>query len=250
MPLSRIRLASPPPRRLTRRRLLRGGVGLAAAGLGPRLITGAPAIAQASRPVFTHGVQSGDVTTSSGMVWARADRPARLLVEVATSESFRSVERRRGPAAIEETDFTAKLDLTGLPAGQDVFYRLQWQDLSDINLLSEPMVGRFKTGPAGRRDISFVWTGDTCGQGWGINLDWGGLRCYETMRANMPDFFIHSGDCIYADGPLQPEVPLADRSLQQNVTIEEKPQVPETLAEVPANYNYNQMDRAVRRFSA
>lgn len=248
----RVRSAALPlSRRLTRRRLLRSSAGLGAGLAGASLFgLAAPAIAQANRPVFTHGVQSGDVTTGSGMVWARADRPARLLAEVATTESFRNATRLRGPAAIETSDFTAKLDLTGLPAGQDIFYRLQWQDLSDINLLSEPMVGRFRTGPAGKRDISFVWTGDTCGQGWGINLDWGGLRCYETMRENLPDFFIHSGDVIYADGPIQPEVQLPDGSLWKNVTIEEKAKVAETLAEFRGNYKYNLMDENVRRFNA
>ena len=103
----------------------------------------------------------------SGIIWARADHPARLLVEVATSESFANARRLRGPAAIEASDFTAKMDLTDLPAGQDIFYRLQWQDLAEVNLLSEPTVGRFRTGPYDKRDISFVWTGDTCGQGWG-----------------------------------------------------------------------------------
>jgi alkaline phosphatase D len=39
---------------------------------------GFPAFSLASRrPVITHGVQSGDVSIDSAMVWARADRPAR-----------------------------------------------------------------------------------------------------------------------------------------------------------------------------
>jgi alkaline phosphatase D len=29
----------------------------------------------ADRPLVSHGVQSGDVSTDSGMVWSRADRP-------------------------------------------------------------------------------------------------------------------------------------------------------------------------------
>jgi phosphodiesterase/alkaline phosphatase D-like protein len=28
----------------------------------------------------------------------------------------------RGPQALEATDHTARIDLTGLPAGQDIFY--------------------------------------------------------------------------------------------------------------------------------
>ena len=238
-------------RPLSRRSLLRSGAaagaGLAGAGL---LGFAAPAIAQANRPVFTHGVQSGDVTANSGMIWARADRPARLMVEVATTDSFKNARRLRGPAAIETSDFTASMDLTDLPAGQDVFYRLQWQDLADVNLLSEPTVGHFRTGPADKRDINFVWTGDTCGQGWGINLDWGGLRCYQTMLDNRPDFFIHSGDNIYADGPIQSEVTLPDGSLWKNVTTEEKSKVAETLAEFRGCYKYNLMDENVKRMNA
>jgi len=236
---------------ITRRSLLRSGAaagaGLAGAGL---LGFAAPAIAQANRPVFTHGVQSGDVTANSGMIWARADRPARLMVEVATTDSFRNARKLRGPAAVETIDFTASLDLTDLPAGQDIFYRLQWQDLADVNLLSEPTVGRFRTAPGDKRDISFVWTGDTAGQGWGINLDWGGMRCYQTMLGNRPDFFIHSGDNIYADGPIQSEVALPDGSIWKNVTIEEKSKVAETLAEFRGCYKYNLMDDNVRRFNA
>ena len=36
----------------------------------------------------------------------------------------------------------------------------------------------------------------------------GGLRIYESMRRVQPDFFIHSGDLIYADGPLANAVAL------------------------------------------
>ena len=34
------------------------------------------------------------------------------------------------------------------------------------------------------------------------------MKIYETMRGTAPDFFIHSGDTIYADGPMQAEVAL------------------------------------------
>ena len=66
--------------------------------------------------------------------------------------------------------------------------------------------------------MRFVWRGDTAGQGWGINLDFGGMKIYETMRALSPDFFIHCGDNIYADGPIRPKVKLADGSVWRNLT--------------------------------
>src|SRR4051812_22350332 len=62
----------------------------------------------ADRPAVTHGVQSGDVTVDSGVVWARTDRPAQMLVEVATTESFRDARALPSIAALPESDFTAK----------------------------------------------------------------------------------------------------------------------------------------------
>src|SRR5688500_12820224 len=82
------------------------------------------------RPRITHGLQSGDVAVDSGMAWARADRPARMLVEVATSESFRHIRHQAFIDVLPESDFTGKLLLEDLPSGQDIFYRVRFQNLS------------------------------------------------------------------------------------------------------------------------
>src|SRR5215813_12484829 len=143
----------------TRRRFL-------ATGAATTLLTGAGGIARpylsraADRPQITHGIQSGDVSADSAMVWARADRPSRMLVEVATTDSFKDI---RGAAAIDalpESDFTAKALLESLPAGQDIFYRVRFEDLAAPTISSEAVVGRFRTAPADRRPVSFVWSGD------------------------------------------------------------------------------------------
>ena len=55
-----------------------------------------------------------------------------MTVEVATSESFANARRLRGPAALDVSDFCGKIDLSGLPSGQDIFYRVQFQDLADL----------------------------------------------------------------------------------------------------------------------
>ena len=70
------------------------------------------------RPRLPYGVQSGDLAGDRAIVWARADRPARMMVEWATTESFRDARLVRGPAALEDSDFTAKIDLAGLPPGR------------------------------------------------------------------------------------------------------------------------------------
>src|SRR6202012_913851 len=97
------------------------------------------------------------------------DRPAQMMVEVATSDSFANARALPPIAALPESDFTAKMLLENLPAGQDIFYRFRFRALSHTDVSSEPVVGRFRTAPADRRDVSFVWGGDVAGQGWGIH---------------------------------------------------------------------------------
>jgi alkaline phosphatase D len=202
------------------------------------------------RPSLPCGVQSGDIADNRAVIWSRSDRPARMIVEYATTESFQNSRRIIGPAAIEPTDFTARVDLADLPAGQRIFYRVTFQDLNDIKLFSEPVAGSFRTAPNTRRDVSFVWGGDVCGQGWGINPDFGGMKIFETMRLTQPDFFIHSGDAIYADGVIPAEVKLDDGSLWKNITSQEKSKVAETLDEFRGNYRYNLLDENLRRFNS
>jgi alkaline phosphatase D len=45
----------------------------------------------------------------TGVVWARVDRPARMLVEWSTTESFKSVQHGGFVDALPETDYTAKM---------------------------------------------------------------------------------------------------------------------------------------------
>src|SRR5215467_11033709 len=159
----------------------------------------------ADRPVMTHGVQSGDVGTDGGVIWSRADRPSQMMVEVATTESFKDTRALPPINALPESDFTAKMLVDNLPGGQDIFYRVRFRDLSHTSVTSEPVVGRFRTAPSDKRDVSFVWGGDVAGQGWGINPDDGGMFTFSAMRKSKPDFFIHSGDTIYADGLIPAE---------------------------------------------
>ena len=186
---------------LTRRRfLMRGASGLALAGLGN---IASPYLSfAASRPVLTHGLQSGDVAADSAMVWARADRASRLLIEASTTDSFRDICCTTFADALPESDFTAKVLLEDLPAGQEIFYRVTPHDLASPVACGEVQTGRFRTAPGDTRSVSFVWSGDTAGQGWGIDEARGGMRTFRTMLDNRPDFFIHSGDSIYADCPI------------------------------------------------
>jgi alkaline phosphatase D len=203
-----------------------------------------------NRPRITHGVQSGDVTADRAIIWSRTDRPARLIVDYATRESFTDARRIVGPAALETSDFTARVDLGELPRGQRIFYRVSFEDLENRRVTSEYVTGSLQLPPVRKRDVTFVWGGDVCGQGWGINPDFGGMKIFESMRRLSPDFFIHSGDTIYADNVIPPEVTLEDGRRWKNLTSPEKSKVAETLDEFRGNYRYNLLDEPLRRFNA
>lgn len=229
--------------RPTRRAVLAGGTAFAAS-------LAMPSISRASsRPVFTHGVQSGDVDTMSGMIWTRTDRPARVMMEVSTTESFANARQLAPLTATPESDFAVKRLVEGLPSDQDIFYRFVAADLNDIAATSEPIIGQFRTAPSSRRDVRFAWSGDTAGQGWGIDDE--GMKTYATMAQHKPDFFIHSGDTIYADGPMKDEVEKDGAVIWKNsVLIDEKRKVAETLDEYRGQWKYNMMDEHVRAMNA
>ncbi|MBT9569432.1 MAG: alkaline phosphatase D family protein [Thiobacillus sp.] len=203
-----------------------------------------------NRPQLEQALQIGDVRADRAIVWSRADRPARMFVQYAFDEHFTDPVLLRGPHALASTDFTTRIDLTGLPADREVFVRVMYQDLSNERILSESVAGRFRTAPVKARDIRFLWSGDTAGQGWGINPDIGGMKIYETMRSTRPDFFIHCGDNIYADGPIQEYQNAENGQVWRNIVTPEVSKVAETLDEFRGRYRYNLLDENVRRFNA
>ena len=101
-----------------------------------------------------------------------------------------------------------------------------------------------------RRDLRFQWGGDTAGQGWGINTAFGGMKIYESTRQRSPLFFIHSGDTIYADGPIAGSVTAEGGQIWTNIVTPQVAKVAETLDEHRGRYRYNLLDENVRRFNA
>ncbi|MEV0739014.1 alkaline phosphatase D family protein [Streptomyces sp. NPDC050549] len=233
-----------------RRSVLRGTLAASAALTVPAALGAAPAFALSGRPKAGWGVQAGDVTSDSGLVWVRSDRPARMIVETSATESFRNPHRWHGPLLGPDTDFTGTTRLRGLPSGQQIHYRVLLADPDNPRRTGEPVAGTFRTVPTGRRGVRFLWSGDLAGQGWGINPDLGGYRIYDAMAKLDPDFFVCSGDNIYADGPITATQVLPDGSLYRNVTTEEKSRVAETLAEFRGNFRYNLLDENLKRFNA
>ncbi|MCW5284283.1 twin-arginine translocation signal domain-containing protein [Verminephrobacter eiseniae] len=230
-----------------------GGALLAAGPLSSVLAQQqAPAVitAERLRPQVRSGAMSGDTTRDAAMLWSQTDRVARMVVEYSAHENFKNAQTITGPLALARNDYTARVDLRGLPVAQRLYYRVRFQDLQHKSAWSEPVTGSLIIAGGSGRDISFAFSGDEAGQGWGINEAWGGYRVYETMRRFQPDFFIHSGDQIYADGPIQAEVTLDDGSIWRNLVTPAKAKVAETLDDFRGNFAYNLLDANKKRFMA
>jgi alkaline phosphatase D len=92
----------------TRRKFLAGGAVLGGGLLAPGWLSRAPFAQTGPRPAIPYGVQSGDVGAHRAVVWSATDRPARMVVEYATTDGFSDARRIVGPAALPEWGFTAK----------------------------------------------------------------------------------------------------------------------------------------------
>ncbi len=202
------------------------------------------------RPQLTQGLQFGDVNAHQGIVWSRSDRPARMWLDYSYTPSFQQFETLRGPYALANSDYTARIDLQSLRPDQQVYVRVRFQDLSNERVMSAPVQGSFITAPQNNsRSLHFLWSGDTAGQGYGINPDIGGMRIYRSMLNESPDFFIHSGDTIYADGPISATQTVENGQVWRNIVTEEVSKVAETLNEFRGRYKYNLLDENVLAFN-
>src|SRR5262245_61872913 len=76
------------------------------------------------------------------------------------------------------------------------------------------------------------------------------MKIYEAMRQREPLFFIHSGDNIYADGPIAASATAEGGAPWTNIVTPEVSKVAETLDEFRGRYKYNLLDENVCRFNS
>ncbi len=246
---------------LGRRTLLRGATLTSAAtgfALGAGFATSAdaaagrsaPAFIRSGRPALTHGVQAGDVREGGAVLWSRADRPSRLVAEISRDPDFRRAVTVPGPVVTPASDLTGEINLSRLPSGTDLHYRIRAVDLDDHRRSSRAVTGQLRTAPGRGDDVRFLWSADIAGQGWGVNPELGGFRIADAMRARRPDFFLCSGDNVYADGVMAETRPLADGSVWRQLVTPAKSKVAETLDDYRGQYQYNLMADNWRAFLA
>lgn len=159
--------------------------------------------------LLTHGVASGDISATTAVVWTRLNGPGKVIVsageETAAGEALRSV-LFASAAMVDRGDHTAAVRLDGLRPDTAYIYEVIAQrpiGNGEMFQVTRPgLRGRFRTAPEGaaHRDFSFVFSGDVAGSGFCRSPE-AGYPIFDAMARLQPDFFIATGDMIYADNP-------------------------------------------------
>ena len=142
---------------------------------------------------FKYGVASGDPLASSVMVWTHAkiagsNSPVGLAWQIASDNSFATLLQSGRINATEATDFTAKVDVTGLTAGSSYFYRF----VDDAGIVSP--VGSTCTLPASSA-TSVKLAVFSCAL-----YSEGYFNTYDAAAKSDAQYAIHLGDYIYEYG--------------------------------------------------
>ncbi|HET9419824.1 MAG TPA: alkaline phosphatase D family protein [Nocardioides sp.] len=198
------------------------------------------------RDRLVDGARTGEVTTDSAVVWSRAARDGQLHVQLRSNG--RELRMIRGPWTDARVDRTARMRLTGLAPGREYDASVWFASADGTESTREEL--RFRTAPIHAAAQSVIWSGDTCGQGWGIDRARGGLTTYRAMLGLRPDLFVHVGDTIYGDEPMPESVRADDGSLWVNDLTEEVTTVAEKLTQFRGRHRYPLRDDNVRAFYA
>ena len=135
---------------------------------------------------FPNSVASGDTTETSTVLWTRANVPGKVTFEYSTKADFTSIAVIQ-TATVTNPSQPVKVDVTGLSAGTNYFYRVTDANGTKAN-------GKFSTAAA---------LGQQTGLKFGVTGDWRGELAPYPAISNADDanlkFFVELGDTIYGD---------------------------------------------------
>lgn len=218
------------------------------------LYSSAAFASQDQKPGIRYGFSIGEVNSNSALLWLNTGRPASVLVECSQNTSFDSPLRFTSRKATKAADYNLKVALLGLQAGRKYYVRCHILSSDGGSFSTEDhsghfLFGRFKTASLDANEpLRFCWSGDTCGQGYGIDTAHDGFLSYRAMLDRQPDFFVHCGDQIYADGPLEPEKKAENGLVWKNWLTTGKAKVAESLQEFRDAFYYNCLDKHYQEF--
>ncbi len=138
---------------------------------------------------FTHGVASGDPLSDRVILWTRAlpgsGSHSTVIArwQVAADPSFDNIISSGTATTSSNTDYTCKVDATGLPANGSFFYRFI------VDGKSSP-IGQTKTLPTGMVEQYKIGVA-SCS-----NYPQGYFNAYKHMAESDLDLVLHLGDYI------------------------------------------------------
>lgn len=161
-----------------------------AALLGTLLAAGAAAPAQ---PAVTHGPASGDPLPDTISIWVRASGPALASVVYGTDPGLASPAETPAVTVGSTTDYTARIDITGLAPWTVWHYRVRLRDPVNPQVFSLSNPGRFRTAPppGAAQDLTVAFTADLGALA--------GYTLFTPMAAENPDVTFLLGDWPYSD---------------------------------------------------
>lgn len=145
---------------------------------------------------FRYGVAAGEVTSSSALLWTRADGSGRVTLELSPDRRFGRAVVRRPVNAKPSNDNTVQVKVTGLKPAKRYFYRFR-------RGRAVSALGRFETAPSptSSATVEFAFSGDADGTpvpGSGKPF-FNRFEVYARMAAEGNDFNVNLGDTIYSD---------------------------------------------------
>ena len=174
---------------------------------------------------FSLGVTAAEVTSSSAILWAHADKPGTTYVQLAHGTGFGPCDKENSYAKIKATkdnDNTVQKKVKSLPPDTDFKYRYCTANGGKSD------TGKFTTAPKSKADetIRFALTGDQDARPdpGGNTPHFGGFLVWDAIRKQKNDFNVLMGDTIYSDTSV-PGYTLSDIAI--------------TVAQKWANYQMN-----------
>lgn len=158
---------------------------------------------------FTHGVASGDVTSTKAILWTRAvpsGTNSKVKLEVyneAQCLTGQKVFQKSNVALSGARDYTVKIDATGLTPSTSYCYRFRRGDEASSE------VGHFKTAPPADApaNVKFTYTGDADGTRVSGNPPHNNFETLAQADSENGDFWVFLGDTIYSDSSFRSSGP-------------------------------------------
>jgi alkaline phosphatase D len=142
----------------------------------------------ADAEAFAHGVASGDPSGTSVIIWSRlSGKSSKQTVRwaVASDAELTDVVAEGVETTDAESDYTLKVDVSGLSSGSTYYYAFALGDEG------RSVIGRAKTLPAETTHVRFAFT--SC-----ANYNNGYFHAYRQIAAREDlDVWIHLGDYVY-----------------------------------------------------